>query len=183
MRIRSVLVGVIGLTVAACGSTPVAAPVTSRVTSVVTSAVTATATETATESVTETVAGPTETIAGPNVTVLKTVTKAAPPAQTKMVTETATITADPVTVTAAGPAPQNPAPAASGSTFPDGSYLIGKEMPAGNYTAVGTTADCFWFIYDAAHNATDAGTGRIASVPATGYSFESTGCGTWSPAG
>ena len=195
MRVRSIWVGIaaVGL-LAGCSSTPVAAPVTSKVTTVVTSAVTATVVETTTESVTETVPGPTETIAGPTETIAgptETVTKPAPPARTRtqVVKETATVTADPatvtadpVTVTADAPAGAGPAPAASGSSFPDGSYLIGKEMPAGNYTSVGATETCVWLIYDSAHNATGSGFGRVATLPANGYEFESSGCGTWTPA-
>ncbi len=188
MHVRSIWVGIVAVgLLAGCSSTPVAAPVTSKVTTVVTSAVTATVVERTTESVTETVPGPTESIVGPTETVFETVTKPAPPARTQVVKETVTgdpvtVTADPVTVTADAPAAAGPAPVASGASFPDGSYLIGKEMPAGNYTAAGGTDTCVWLIYDSAHNATGSGFGRVATLPANGYEFESTGCGTWTPA-
>lgn len=91
-----------------------------------------------------------------------------------------TVQPDPVTetVTAQAAAPAQ----AAASSFPDGSYLIGSEMPAGNYTASGATDTCVWLIFDSAHNPTDSGVGRIATVPSSGYSFQSSDCGTWSPA-
>lgn len=89
---------------------------------------------------------------------------------TATVTETAT-----VTVTAA-------AQPTTTAAFPDGAYLIGTEMPAGNYTATDGTGNCVWVIFDSAHNPTNSGFGRVASVPADGYDFESTGCGTWTVA-
>ncbi|SDO18784.1 hypothetical protein SAMN04515671_0080 [Nakamurella panacisegetis] len=94
---------------------------------------------------------------------------------------TVTVTATSFYYTQVEPTPAQALAAASG--FPDGAYLIGSEMPPGNYTASGGSGNCVWVVFDSAHNGTSSGFGRVASVPADGYDFESTGCGTWTPAG
>lgn len=101
------------------------------------------------------------------------------PALSSVVTLTQTVTEQ----AAPAAAPAAPAPAAPSAGFPDGAYLIGSEMPAGNYTAAGGRSTCVWLIYDSAHQPTASGFGRIATLPASGYNFESVGCGTWTSTG
>lgn len=184
--IASITVGLL-LTGCSAGSQPIAAPVTKTVTAVATTTRLATMTqavtvaETTTE-VTTLLEFSTETVVGPDVTVTnppktKTVVKTVDRPVTEV--QTATVTATVTPEAAAAPPP----PAAAAGSFPDGSYLIGSEMPAGNYTATGGTNTCVWLTYDSAHNPVSSGNGRIATLPATSYSFESLDCGTWSPTG
>lgn len=182
MTVRFALVGVAAAAMlAGCGSTPVAAPVTSVVTSVATSAVTATVVQSTTESVTETVPGPTETIAGPNVTVLKTVTKPAPPRVTVTKTDvrevvktmSATVTAEP------------PAPAGS---FSDGTYLVGTQVQPGTYQASnanpGASDLCYWETTTKAGDIIDNGVNNgVMNVPGDAFAVRVAGCGTWHSVG
>jgi hypothetical protein len=164
-RAVALLVGVVLL--AGCGATQAAAPVTvvsKQTVSVIAAPITQIVT------VTRQLAG-TTVLADP-VTATITMTHTVTTTAIKTKVATVTVTAQPQ---------QAPQPAVAAS-FPDGSYLVGKEMPAGNYQATGgDPTNCFWFTYDNAHTAIDGGNSTLASVPATAYSFQSNGCGTWKP--
>ena len=182
MKVRYVALALPLLLLTACSGKPVAAPVTTTVSAVSTTTQAVTHTVVSTVTSTFTIAPPYQTITlDPLTTVV--ITNEQKAAATATVTETETETETETAEAAPAPAAPAPAPAASGSSFPDGSYLIGSEMPAGNYTASGGSDTCVWLTYDSSHEPVTSGFGRIATVPASSYSFESSGCGTWSPTG
>lgn len=147
-----------------CASTPAAAP--TPVTQTIVTTKSAAQVTAAPVTVTESPAAPVTT------TLIKTLRAAAAPA----VTVTARVTVvRTVTETAEPPA------AAAASSFPDGVYLVGSEIPPGNYKAAGGSGSCVWLTYDSSHTGTDAGFSGLAHIKDTDYSFESSGCGTWNP--
>ena len=73
------------------------------------------------------------------------------------------------------------------TTFGDGQYLAGKELPAGTYQA-SDKADCYWArvsSFDgefASIIANDLG-GGIVTVQPSDYGLSTSGCGTWAKIG
>ncbi len=69
------------------------------------------------------------------------------------------------------------------STFSDGVYLVGKDVPAGSYIASGGEG-CYWQrgpddnIID---NYFASSVGQVRATIYDGELFTSNGCGTWSP--
>lgn len=106
---------------------------------------------------------------------------------TPTVTVTATITKT-QTVTAAPKAPASTQPAST--TIPgDGTYQVGKDIPAGTYKSSGASAsgagDCYW---ERAKDASGSMDSIIANNNSTGQSvvtvnagefFTTQGCNTW----
>ncbi len=79
-----------------------------------------------------------------------------------------------------------------GSTFSDGTYLVGSEIAPGRYRASGLTGGCWWKRMSrfGGHFRSDAGVlvstiGRgwttLVDIAPTDAGFHSWGCGTWTP--
>ena len=162
---------------ASCSSQPAALPAKTLTTTAV-ATVTAPGTRT-----TETVAGPfvttTETVteARPYTTTMTTV--AAPSTIVKTVNHPVTVVQ---TVTETAQAAQAAAPpASSGSSFPNGTYLVGVDIPAGNYKcSAGDPTMVFWRVSDHSGNTINNGFGMVAFVQADAYTTDLTTCdGTW----
>ena len=70
------------------------------------------------------------------------------------------------------------------STFSDGVYLVGTDIPAGSYVAAGGEG-CYWERGDGNGGIVDNyfsdGGGQVRATINTGEEFTSNGCGTWSP--
>jgi hypothetical protein len=66
------------------------------------------------------------------------------------------------------------------STFEDGTYLVGKDIPAGSYVAAGGP-NCYWERSDPAGNIIDNnfGAGQARATVNSGELFNTQGCGTW----
>jgi hypothetical protein len=109
------------------------------------------------------------------------------------VTVTATKTAKapaPVTVTKTAQAEAPPAaaatPAGGGSDgpVPDGTYLIGTDLQAGNYKCSDASETPIWSVKDFNGELTSGDFGSVARVPATGYTIDLLGCnGQWEKIG
>lgn len=199
---------VLGLVLVGCSSGTVAAPVTSKVTTLLTSSVTVQvtvsqiATETATETVTEVVEPPISvqllTVTEPLPAQTKIVTKPAPPAITKVVTEPAPAPVTKiatVTVTADAPAASGDsgdggsAAAGSGSSFSDGTELVGTDVQPGTYRAPGGS-DCYWERLKGASGSNDdiiandlGPVNPVVEISSSDYAFTSSNCGNWTKIG
>lgn len=67
------------------------------------------------------------------------------------------------------------------STFGDGVYLVGTDVPPGSYLARGG-GDCYWArLEDGSQDIIDnhIGTGQVRVTINAGELFETQGCGTW----
>lgn len=67
------------------------------------------------------------------------------------------------------------------STFGDGVYLVGEDVPPGSYLARGG-GDCYWArLEDGSQDIIDnhIGTGQVRVTINAGELFETQGCGTW----
>lgn len=72
------------------------------------------------------------------------------------------------------------------STFPDGNYIVGVDIPPGRYRSSGQGDSCYWERLTA--DGSDIIDNYIGNAPAIatvreGELFQTTRCGVWSPAG
>jgi hypothetical protein len=70
------------------------------------------------------------------------------------------------------------------STFSDGVYLVGTDVPSGSYVAMGG-ASCYWERSypggDIIDNYFAGSSGQVRAIINEGEEFETHDCGTWSP--
>lgn len=67
------------------------------------------------------------------------------------------------------------------SRFGDGTYLVGKDIPAGSYVAPGGGGDCYWERTTKGGSIIDNsfGPGQARAYVNAGELFSTQGCGTW----
>ncbi len=87
---------------------------------------------------------------------------------------------------AAAAAKSSAALIAAGLIFPDGTYLVGKQVTPGTYAIEGDIQGCYWERTDKTGTAIDNNFINAAkrvqvTISATDYSFHSDNCGTWKP--
>ena len=64
----------------------------------------------------------------------------------------------------------------------DGTYLIGSEMSPGLWRSTPGQDNCYWEVRDANGDATgyyNGDSGGVASIPASGFQFDTWECGQW----
>jgi len=107
---------------------------------------------------------------------------------TTEVTVPTTVTAPPVTTTATATVTEQltvtatPTGMADDGTFGDGTYLVEKQVPPGNYQASSPNngSMCYWEINDDAGGIIQYGTNSgVMFLPADAFSVRVVNCGTW----